>query len=188
MKGASMTEAVEAGKQIVPKTARRFGAVVRDFIPAGDKQTAVERARNSRLRSGSNRRVTPDFIPTADHETKPPSGHAEASKQAIERSLAAQASAARGDFDNVVQKLKGMNVAQTIEAITQAPFAVQEQMLIAEQMHGNRKSVLDRFGTPDPTVAARWKVILDGAPKEAEASTEAVEGAEEPSTPETAED
>jgi hypothetical protein len=79
--------------------------------------------------------------------------------------MARQASAAREDYQNAVTRLKGLTVGPAIEAIMQAPDAVQEMLLVAEKLNGNRKSVLDQFGEPDPAALARWEEILEQAPQ-----------------------
>lgn len=155
---------------IKPKT--RFGSATRDFIPAGEAPTAAELNRQKQLRAMGAGRVRMDFIPAEDHELKEPSGREAQGKEAIERSLAAQASAAREMWDGGVRKLQGLNVSQTIEAITQAPYAVMEMYLAIEMKHGQRKSVLDRFPALDPAVVARWEEVNSGAPIEASEGTD----------------
>lgn len=137
--------------------------VVRDFIPAGEKNTATKvalEAQKLRARGAGFR----DFIPSPDHKLLPPSGSEASHREAIERAMARQASAAREDFNNAVMKLKGQTVSQAIEAIRQAPYAVMEMTLVAEQLNGNRKSILQVFPEVDPEVVLRWKEINAGAP------------------------
>lgn len=138
--------------------------VVRDFIPETKELSPTERARFQQLRSVAGGGVRADFVPGPNHVLRPPSGRKDSADLALERALARQAGAARQEFQGAVDRLRNLNVAQTIEHITQAPTAVQEMTLVAEALHGNRKSVLDRFTAVDPDVVARWKAINDGAP------------------------
>jgi hypothetical protein len=152
----------------------QFGTVVRDFIPTTDDATPAELEKLKKLKGMGRGMGQRDFIPGPDHKLMPPSGSAEQGQEAIDRSMAAQASAAREMYQGAVKTLKELNVADAIEHITQAPFAQQELLLVAEARHGKRKSILDRFGEPDPAVAARWAVLVDGAPTD-EASPEDAE-------------
>lgn len=146
--------------------------VVRDFIPIDKDTSPTERARFQQLRSIAGGGVRRDFVPGPDHALKPPSGRAASAKEALDRALARQAGAAREEFQSAVKKLRDLNVAQTIEHITQAPTTVQEMTLVAEALHGNRSSVLQRFAPVDPEVVARWEVINAGAPDGAEGIVE----------------
>jgi hypothetical protein len=153
---------------------RRAGSTVRDYIPEDEVQTEQEIARKQMLKGmGIGHRA--DFVPAADHVLRPPSGSQQQAEEAVARAMAAQASAARNDFQNGVERLRGLNVANAIEAITQAPFAVQEMLLIAEKLNGNRTSILQRFGEPDPEAVRRWQELLAGAPEDTEASAGTVE-------------
>ena len=78
--------------------------------------------------------------------------------------MAAQATAAREQFNTGVEKLKALTVAQAIDYITKSPYALAEMLVVAEMLYGNRKGVLDRFGPPDPGVVKRWTDINDGKP------------------------
>lgn len=157
-----------AEADIAPK---RWGQATRDFIPADAERTHKEQERAKQLRAMGAGRVRLDFIPGPDHVLKPPQGRDTAGKEAVDRSIAAQASAARGMWEDGVAKLRGLNVQQTIEAITQAPYAVMEMYLAIELKHGQRKSVLDRFPALDPAVVERWEEVNSGAPIEATSGT-----------------
>lgn len=126
--------------------------------------TPAERERHAKLKGMGRGASSRDFIPGPDHKLQPPSGSAAQGQEAIDRSMAAQASAARDMYQEAVKKLQSMNVGQAIEAIMQAPFAQQELLLVAEAQNGARKSILDRFGEPDPAAVARWAEIVNGAP------------------------
>lgn len=138
--------------------------IVRDFIPTDKTTNPTERARFQQLRSITSGGVRADFVPGPDHALKPPSGRKNAAREALDRALARQAGSAREEFQGAVKRLRDLNVAQTIEHITKAPTAVQEMTLVAEALHGNRKSVLERFAPVDPEVVARWEAINAGAP------------------------
>jgi hypothetical protein len=144
---------------------RKFGSrVVRDYIPAGKERTPEELERSKQLKAMGAGRVRMDFIPPAGHELKPPSGRADQASEALARSMARQASAARQDFQTGVERLQKLNVGQAVEAILQAPFSVQEMLLVAEKLNGNRVSVLNRFPQVDPATVARWGEINAGSP------------------------
>ncbi len=161
----------------------QVNGVIRDFIPADDELSDVEREKQKMLRAmGSGRRIA-DFIPGPDHELKPPSGAEAQAEEAIARAVAAQASSMRTEYQAAVTKLKGLNVGNAIEVILQAPPAVAELLLVAEKMNGNRKSITDRFGEVDPAAVARWaSVANDGA------TNEATEGTADEAKAEDAED
>ena len=139
----------------------------RDFIPAGAPKTPKEVERSKQLKAMGAGRVRLDFIPGPDHKMAPPSGRKEQAREALERALARQASAAREDYDTAIKTLAGLNVAQAIEHITQAPFSVQELLLVVEATHGKRSSILNRFPPVDPKAVLRWEEINSGAPDKA---------------------
>lgn len=147
---------------------------MRDYIPEGEGVSAVERERFTRQRAAGGSR--PDFIPGPDHKLAPRSGHAAQAKEALDRAMAAQGSAARADWDAGVLKLKNLNVGQAIEAIRQAPFAVQEMLLTIEMKHGQRSSILKAFPKVDPSVVENWDSILADAPASDEDGEENEDG------------
>ena len=146
--------------------------VTRDFIPADTARSPLEVEKQKQLRSMGGGKVRLDFIPLPGQEPLPPSGHKAAAAEALERAMARQASAAREEYQAGVNKLSGLNVSQAIEAITQAPLAIQEMLLVAESLNGNRKSILQHFPDVDPEQVTRWKAINDGAPDEASEGTD----------------
>lgn len=139
--------------------------VIRDFIPDGKDPSPAEQARFATLRGSALGGARKDFIPGAGHELHRASGRRDQAREALERAMARQSSAARTDFQAGVERLRNLNVAQSIEAILQAPSAVQEMLLIAEAKNGNRKSILDRFPQVDPRTVANWESILADGPK-----------------------
>ena len=150
---------------------QRFGQATRDFIPANENPTPLEVERGKQLRALGAGRVRLDFVPGPDYVKAPPSGHKAQAHEALERAMARQASAAREEFQAAVARLRDMNVAQATEFITQAPTAIQEMYLVAEGLHGARKSILDRFPPQDPEAVKRWEEINSGAPDEASKGT-----------------
>jgi hypothetical protein len=164
--------------------------VVRDYIPDPVDATAAERDRFNRARLSARGSTQRDFVPAPGHELRPPSGAKAQADAALTRALARQESAARDDFQTAVKKLKGLNVAQAIEAITQAPPAVADMMLVAEALNGNRTSILQRFAAVDPKSVTRWETINSGGadPAVGGVSTEASEGSVQVQAPAKAED
>jgi len=140
--------------------------VIPDFIPSlKDQPPAIREALEAAKRRARGQGFR-DFIPGPNHVKLPPSGSAAQHKEAIERSMARQASSAREDYNNAVEKLRNQTVSQAIESIRRAPYAVMEMTLVAEAENGNRKSILQTFPQVDPATVAHWKEINAGAPAE----------------------
>ena len=142
--------------EITPKTGH-FGTATRDYIPEEEPKTAWEIERTKQLRAMGAGRVRLDFIPVEGFVIKPPSGKMAQGDEAISRALANQWGAEERDYADAVEKLRKLNVAQTIEAINQAPSTVQELLIVAETLNGHRSSVLNKFPQIDPLVVARWE-------------------------------
>lgn len=129
----------------------------RDFIPAGEKKTPQESRRRGEAR--------PDFVPGPGHKLLPPSGdRQEAGTKAIEAALSRQAGAWRTDYNAAVERLRTLTVAQAVDVVAVAPEAVREMLLVAETLNGQRKGILDRFGTPDQSVIDRYQELLAANP------------------------
>lgn len=135
----------------------------RDYIPEDGRTTAEERARFALTTHGGGR---PDFIPGADHELAPPSGREGQADEALERAIERQAAAAAEDYFEAVKKLKDMNVAQAVQHIRQAPYSVMEMLLVAEMENGGRKSILDRFPEPDPSIVEKYRAFTSSVSTE----------------------
>lgn len=138
--------------------------VVRDYIPEDTELTASERARRDRFKAQVGRGVHPDFIPGEAHERKPGNSRTHNAAEALDRAMAAQASAAREEYENARLKLQGLNVMQAVEAIRQAPFSIQELMLVVETREGGRKGIISAFPPIDPAAVGNWENILADAP------------------------
>lgn len=134
---------------------------VRDFIPEGERITPAERQRMQLSRGSAGR---PDFIPEEGHESKPPSGKEEQFQDALERSLARQEHALRQEYNTAVERIQKLNVAQTIDLIGTAPYSVMELYLAVENLHGQRKGVLEAFPPVDPNVVERYRPFLSTNP------------------------
>lgn len=140
--------------------------VVPDFIPAiRDKSPAIKEALEAQQRRSRGQGFR-DFIPGPNHVKLPPSGSKASHKEALDRAMARQSSAARDDYAHAVQKLKDLTVMQAVEFIRQLPYAVMEMTLVAETLNGHRKSILQAFPEVDPETVAKWKEINAGSPAE----------------------
>lgn len=142
-------------------------SVFRDFIPDDVAPTRAEEARRATARQFVKGGMRQDFIPEAGHQRKPPSGNREeAGTAAIEAAMSRQAAQARIDFLNAVERQRTLTVAQSIDLIQAAPVAVQEMLLVAEKLYGQRSSILNRFGEPDPAAVEKFKTYLAENPPE----------------------
>lgn len=142
-----------------------MGQVVRDYIPDPGEATELERDRFNRARLTARGQSYSDFIPGPDHKLEPPSGSKAQADEALNRSLARQATAAKDEFDNVTLRLKDMTVAEAIAFITKAPTAIQEMGLVAESLSGNRTDILEHFAPVDPAAVKRWTDISKPKPR-----------------------
>lgn len=139
---------------------------VPDFIPSlKDQPPAIREALEAKKRQARGQGFR-DFIPGPNHVKLPASGGAAQHKEALERAMARQSSAAREDYENAVRKLKDQTVSQAIESLRRLPYAVMEMALVAEGLNANRKSILQAFPEVDPATVARWKEINAGKPAE----------------------
>lgn len=139
---------------------------MRDYIPEGAAATPLEqRTRELTRRRGTSGQLA-DWIPDADTPSlAEPGGKFYSAKEALDRTLVAQATAAAAELTESVDRLKKMTVAQAIAHIQNLPYSQMELYLAAETLYGNRKSLLERFPPVDPAVIDRIKLIgADAAP------------------------
>lgn len=145
-------------------------SIVRDYIPEGESPTPQEEALRAAARARVQGGIIRDFIPGPGHKTLPPSGRDRQAEEALQRALQAMQAANRQEYREMVKRLKKLTVGQAIDYITTLPFSVMELALVAETLNGRRKSILERFPTPDPDVVERYRHIDEANPDEASAS------------------
>jgi hypothetical protein len=66
-------------------------------------------------------------------------------------------------YDDAVEKLRTMNVQQATAHIAKLPMSLFELYLVAEQRHGNRKSILSQFPPVDPASVEHWEQIASSS-------------------------
>lgn len=134
---------------------------VRDYIPDDVDLSPSERRNAGVARRRVQGGMVADWIP--DENTPPlvkKSGKQYNQDAALKRAMAAQQTAAKGEFDEAVARLKKMTVTQAVQHITQLPYSQMELYLASEVMYGNRKGVLEAFPPVDPAVVDRIKLLI----------------------------
>lgn len=128
----------------------------RDYIPAGENLTDLERSRLNRhaaIRTGANHA---DYIP-ADDLGPAPSGNAqEKADRALNAAIARAEVATKVDFDRALERLKLWNVPQATDALEKMPSAVLRMYLVAEESVAARSGILKNFPNPGDEVREQY--------------------------------
>jgi hypothetical protein len=134
-------------------------AVVRDYIPEGEELTPTEKAFRQALRARVQQGLVIDYIPAEGVKAAPPSGRDYQFEEALAAALAKAETAAEDDYRDAVNRLRNMRVVEAVQHIATLPSAIQEMYIVAEMLNGNRKSILERFPTPDPEAVEKYTAI-----------------------------
>lgn len=133
---------------------------MRDFIPEGEDLSGDERAHADNIRRLYRNGVYQDFIPAEDHAVGERLTRDEHAEQTLARRAERLKTAVEDEFADAKRRLQNLTPAQAVDFIAGLPPKRMEMFLLAEEVSGARRAVLDRFPAPSPKARQLFNVPL----------------------------